>query len=171
MEDQTGPALGPRSELEIGVFSVIPSYADALRIASVNLTYDLLNPGEETTDARLVMKVGLNGRALEEVVLFSGNVTSAGAKNGSMDYLPSSGWAKGNYTFHAELYSGGSLIGSTADQSLEVQTEQPATVSWYVLALIIGASAVAAAVTTVLVLRRRRELVKAWTGEGRPLPK
>ncbi len=62
-----------------------------------------------------------------------------------------------------DLSSGGSLGPSQAEQPVGQRSGQPATASWYVLALFIGASAMVSLVLTVLVLRRRRALLQTWT--------
>ena len=60
---------------------------------------------------------------------------------------------------------GGQVVVSGTNSAPDVKNEQPAVVSWYVLALIIMAMGVAAAATTVLILRRRQALVKTWMGD------
>ncbi len=64
------------------------------------------------------------------------------------------------------VYSAGSSTTKTIGQILEEPADPPAVVSWYVLMLTIGASALAAAVTTAMLLRRRVALLGSWAPDG-----
>jgi hypothetical protein len=165
----TTAAPGPMPR--IGAFASVPTYGKALSMASIGLTYQVVNPGAETTEAKLVLKVGRDGQPFDEAILFSGNVTAGRTANGSLDYIPSSGWTSGTYTFLAELYSDGSMVASTAEQTVDVNDAKPATVSWYILAIIIGSTLLASFVMTVLVLRRRRALFRTWAHDGESISK
>jgi hypothetical protein len=95
-------------------------------------------------------------------------VLPVGATSGNWEYVPSSGWVSGTYTFRAELYSGVILSDSAPDEVLDIKTESPAVVSWYILALIISGILMVIAGMIVLILRRRRDLVKRWAEDSGP---
>jgi hypothetical protein len=161
-------STSPEPQPEISLFSAIPSYSTTLHITSVRITYELASPSAEPTATKLVLKVGLNGQPLEDFVLFSSSQPLSGSASGTWDYVPSSGWVNGTYTFRVELFSGVMLSDSTPDEVLDIQTEPSAVVNWYVLALIIGATLVATAGMIMLILRRRRELIKSWVEDSSP---
>ena len=130
------------------------------------MNYEVTNPGIDSTETRLVAKVDFNGQPFYEAMLLSGTVAAGKSNGGRLDYLPSSGWINGTYTFHAELYSDNSLVGETEAQTVYVNNRKPATVSWYVLSIIIGSTLLASFILTMLVLRRRKELLEAWTRDS-----
>ncbi len=166
--EEPSVATTPEPQPEISLFSAIPSYSAALHITAVSITYELVNASEDSTDTKLVLKVSLNGQPLEDVIVFSGSVLPVGATSGNWEYVPSSGWVSGTYTFRAELYSGVILSDSAPEEVLDIKTESPAVVNWYVLALIIGAMLVAISGTIMIILRRRRDLVKRWAEDSGP---
>jgi hypothetical protein len=153
---------------EIVIFSIIPNYTESHRIMSATMPYEVINQGIETTNAKLILKVGYNEQVIDEITLFSETIPTGLTKNGSFDYIPSTEWENGTYTFHTELYSDDILYDSYTEQVLEVNTGKSAVVSWNVLVLMISGMIVVATITVVVVLRRRREIIKSWMEPPNP---
>jgi hypothetical protein len=133
-----------------------------MSVSSLGVTYELANPAERSTEARLVLKVSLDGRLVEEVELFSGSLPPQESTNRTLRYAPSGGWGNGTYAFRAELHSNGDLLAATADQALLVGEKRPLVVSWNILAIIVGIAVFAAAVTVAAIMRGRREVINTW---------
>ena len=159
VEEEPIPDVAIEPRPRISLFQAIPAYAEALRMASVRITYELRNPGGQTADAKAVLKVGLDGKPIEEIVVFSGTVGPASTVSGTWDYVPLSGWVSGTYEFHAELYSGANLTDRSRDEELGMQTGAPSSNTWRILALIVGAM-LASACPAVLVFERRHKVIK-----------
>lgn len=166
LSSSTEPAVSPKPEITL--FSVIPGYDTiTLQLTSARVTYQVKNLTGSVTDAGLVLKVSLNGEPLESVVLISPDQPISESSVNSWDYIPSMAWENGTYTFRAELSAGGILCDTTSEETLEVETEPAAIVSWSTLAAIIGGVLIAIVAVLVVLLRRRREMIRAWV-ENRP---
>ncbi len=158
------PPVSAAPEVRISLFEAVPSYGQANQINSVGITYGLSNSAGQPTDARLVLRVGLDGKSLEQLELLSGTIGPS--NSGTWDYVPSAGWTAGAYSFRVELYEGTALVDSSSEASVLVAAKRAAVISWNILLIIIGGAALASCVTTVLVLRRRRALLSSWSAKN-----
>ncbi len=142
-------------------FTLTPGYyTETGKLASVKIFYHINNVYELITDVELILKVSLNGEALEEVSLLSLSQLDLGDISGTWDYTPPQGWEDGIYTFQAELYVGGKFYATTLEEQLEVAAPTAVTAPFNLLLIIsIGAGViiVGMAILLVVLLRRRRQ--------------
>ena len=133
-------------------------YTETGELAFAHIVYQVSNLYEPMTDVELILKVSLDGEALEEVSLLSLSQLTLGDISGSRDYIPPGGWEGGTYTFQAELYVEGKLYTTSLEEELDTGLAPPAAlaVSWAVLAMIIGGVVVIIGVVVAVILRRRR---------------
>jgi len=125
--------------------------------------YQVNSLSEVTPDTELVLKVMLDGQLVDELSLLSADELKLGRNEGALDYVPSSGWHKGIYTFQAELRGNDRLSGTTVEKEIEVTPESAAkVVSWVTLGGIIGAMLIVIIGTVLVILHRRREMLRGY---------
>jgi hypothetical protein len=151
--------------LEISSFSIAPSFDAATgKLISARIVYQMSQPSVSFPDARLMLKVSLDGEVLETIPLLTLSQLQSDGRTGSLGYIPSSGWATGQYTFQAELNEGENLVQSTHPEKLLVTPEAiTKAVSWKTLGIIIGATMLVIIAVITLVLYRRRDMTRGYT--------
>ena len=136
-------------------------YTETGKLAFVKVVYQISNLYQPMADAELILKVSLDGEALEEISLLSLSELSMGQTSGSWEYSPPQGWEKGDTcTFQAELYVGGKPYTTSLEEQLEVAAPTAVTEPFNLLLIIsIGAGViiVGMAILLVVLLRRRRQ--------------
>ncbi len=138
-------------------------YTESGELAFVKVVYQISNLYQPMADVEIILKVSLDGAALEEIPLLSLSELSLGETSGSWNYTPPQGWEKGGtYTLQAELYVGGKLYTTSLEEELEV-TAPPAAlmVRWTVLGGIIGTVLIIIAVIVLVILVRRRRVLRS----------
>ena len=153
-------------------FSVSPIYSSDDKLTSAKIAYTIANLDKLLKDVRTVLKVGLDGKPLDETELISFSRLDVGSTGGSYNYIPAQGWQENHtYSFTMELYVGDKLRYQSAPQELtpgQAQPEVPSPtsgslppsaaakppISWPILGGIIAG--VVVIVVVVLLIRRRR---------------
>ena len=107
---------------------------------------------------QLVLKVSLDGEALEEIPLLSLSELSLGDIGGSWEYTPPQGWEGGTYTFQAELYVGGKLYTTSLPEELEITAPTAVTVPFNLPLMVVlgGITGAVLIIIAVRLVRRRR---------------
>ncbi|MFA5309344.1 MAG: Ig-like domain-containing protein, partial [Dehalococcoidales bacterium] len=153
----TAPPPVDEPQVKLNDFSVTPLYeTESGRLVSAAVMYQVDQP-PAIVDINLVLKVFLDGALLETCPVLKTGQTIAPNGIGEVDYLPSAGWAVGEYSFALELSSGGSIVQTTPSQYLEVLSDEvnrPA--GWKVPAITVGVT-IPMMLLTILVLRRRQD--------------
>ena len=120
-------------------------------------------PSASFPDAKLMLKVSLNGEFLETIPLLTLSQLQPDGRTGSLGYIPSSGWTTGQYTLQAELNEGESSVQSTQPEQFIVTPEAiTKVVSWKTLGIIIGATLLVIAAVVTLVVYRRRDMLRGY---------
>lgn len=136
-------------------------YTETGELAFAKVVYQVSNLYQPMADVELVLKVSLDGEALEEVPLLSLSELSLGDIGGSWEYTPPQGWEGGTYTFQAELYVGGKLYTTSLEEQLEVELPSAGVTAPFNLLLIVSIAAsvlvIGMAILLVVLLRRRRQ--------------
>ncbi len=128
-------------------------YTETGELAFAKVVYQVSNLYQPMADVKLVLKVSLDGEALEEILLLSLSELSLGDIGGSWEYTPHQGWEGGTYAFQGELYVGGKLYATSLPEELEVTAPSAAVVNWPLIGGIIGGVVV---VALIVVQTRRR---------------
>ncbi len=139
---------------------VLNYYTETGELAFVKVVYQISNLYQPMADVGLVLKVSLDGEALEEIPLLSLSELSLGDIGGSWEYTPPQGWEAGTYTFQAELYVGGKLYTTSLEEELEVAAPTAVTAPFNLLLIVsiaAGVLIIGMAILLVVVLRRRRQ--------------
>lgn len=139
---------------------VLNYYTETGELASAKIVYQVSNLYQLMADVELILKVSLDGEALEEVPLLSLSQLTLGDISGSRDYIPSQGWTSGTYTFQAELYVGGKLYTTSLEEELEVAAPTAVTAPFNLLLIVsiaAGVLVIGMAILLVVLLRRRRQ--------------
>ena len=133
-------------------------YTETGKLAFVKVVYQISNLYQPMADVEIILKVSLDGEALEEIPLLSLSELSLGDIGGSWEYTPPQGWEGGTYTFQGELYAGGKLYATSLAEELEVTAPTGAVVNWPLIGGIIAAVVIVAA-GVVFLVRRRRQII------------
>ena len=143
-------------------FSVSPIYSSDDKLTSAKIAYPTANLDKLLKDVRAVLKVGLDGKPLDETELISFSRLDVGSAGGSYNYIPAQGWQEDvTYSFTMELYVGDKLRYQSLPQELTPGQTQPAgpapakpAVSWPLVGGII-AGVVIVGLLIFLLIRRR----------------
>ncbi|GEM_PF-5116464 len=146
-------------------FSIIPVVSNETgNILSARLHAVLKNVYRTLNNTAILLIVRKDGEPLENRTLVSAGVLPVGRTTYDFDYVPYTGWSRGNYTFRLVVYGLGNRVLATSDLKwIYVSGEAGA---WYsqplgVLAIVGSAAAVMAG---LLYLRRGAvlEIIDAW---------
>ena len=155
---KASPVATEVSQLEISTFSVSPSYdTNTGKLVSARIVIQMNKPLETFPDARLMMKVLLDDKFLEEIPLLTLNQLQLNSMASDMEYIPSSGWAIGHYTLIVELSGGENVIPSIHQQRFTVTSESvKEALNWRILGMVGGVTLVIIAAATVIMLHHRK---------------
>ena len=148
-------------------FAVVRNWrSDTGQFAFAKVAYTINNTYKPLKDFTAVLRVGFEGKLLDEIDLISLPTLDTGkTKGGDYNYIPAQGWQDGTYIFSIELNSDGELCAQSpevlmvAGQSPKVQnvtgpTETSApNLNWPLIGGIIGGIGV---IALIIVLMRRR---------------
>lgn len=140
-------------------------------IESLAISYEIENPGQKSTNVKLDMIVSLEETIIDTITVYSGELGAQDTINDTIKYMPSEGWTSGQYSFQSIFSSDNIVLANTNEKPLLVVIDNNKQVSWYVLALIIGAAGIAAFATVMLILRQRHELVAKWIEDNQNIQK
>jgi VCBS repeat-containing protein len=151
-------------KLEISSFSVAPSYDEAInKLVGARIVYQMNQPFESFPEDELVLKVSLEDQLLETIHLLTLSQLQSDGKTGELNYIPSSGWTTGKYTFQAELYEGDSLIQDMPAPPLIVTPELiTKAVSWKTLGIVVGITLLLTMVIVAAILYRKRDMLRDY---------
>jgi hypothetical protein len=98
---------------------------------------------------------------LEQVPMLTLGQLHANGKTGELSYIPLPGWRTGEYTFHAELYKGESLVQESQQQKMIVTPESITKItSWWTLGAVIGVASLLILVLIGVIIYRKRDMLK-----------
>ncbi len=134
-------------------FSAVPNYyTESGELAFVKLVYTIKNIYQPLEDAEVILKVSLDGAALDEISVFSVSPLNTGNTAASYNnYVPPRGWRSGTYGFKLELLVGGELYTTSLEEKLSVELLPAVN-----LALIGGISAAVTGGAVAYYIGRRR---------------
>lgn len=91
-------------------FSVKPVFANG-KLVAARLHVIIKNVYKDLQNTSIVLEVKRNGKLLEKRTLVKSSVLVLGRNEYEFDYVPSTGWRSGNYTFTVKVYGvGGRLL-------------------------------------------------------------
>jgi chitodextrinase len=142
-------------------FIIDPRYnADTGRLSYVSITYEVNNPAEQLVHSDAILNVELDSQLVDSIVLTPDGGLESGITSGNLNYSPGEGWKIGTYTFYIGLYEDGNFLHGTAGQNLDVTAEQAtSSMSWSVLAIIIGIALATSTIAIFFVVRLRRRML------------
>jgi hypothetical protein len=148
----------PPSTPGFDTFSVTPVYVTATnKLVNARIVYLINEPWVSFADVTLTLLVFRDSRLMETVDLLIPGQLQPDNKTGSLDYVPSSGWRTGQYTFQAELRAGERLVESSQEEHFTVTGETAAKASgWEIVGIALGGAFIVIAGTIAFVLPRRR---------------
>jgi hypothetical protein len=145
-------------------FSVVPDYDQATNtLAYARITYQMNQAWESIADMSLMLTVFHNTEFLEQVPLLTLSQRQTDGQTGELDYIPSTGWQSGEYSFRAELYQGENLVQDTALPKLTVAPQSTnRIISWKTLGIVIGSTLALGIAIVMVVLYFRRDTMRDY---------
>jgi hypothetical protein len=150
-------------KLEIDSFSVAPSYDETTsKLVYARIVYQMKQTYNSFPNTRLMLKVFRDGEFLEQVPLFTLSQLQSDGKTGELNYIPTTGWLLGEYSFRVELYEGENLIQNVVSPQLIISPESRTTaVNLGILGGIIGGAIATIVIVIGFVMYRRRYMLKS----------
>jgi hypothetical protein len=158
-------------EAAIGLFGITPNYeSDTGVITFTRVDYGINESYYSMLfsqpDIELILKVDLNDKPLEEVVLIASGQSEPDMSSGSVNYIPAESWTSGTYTFQAELRTSEGVIEVSPPVRLIITPATAAGVaSWATLGEIIGGVLIISLLAVLLILHRNRDMLRAESPE------
>ena len=147
--------------VSIGGFGVVPNYSNQnKKLVFVNVVYTINNFYQPMPSVEIILLVSLDGKPLEKISLATFESLNTGRTGGSYNYIPSTGWQNGEYSFLLELYTKGELYTKTLEVKQLVKSTA-ATSGNTTIILVSLAIGIALIVLTVFFLRRRKKRKQA----------
>jgi len=158
------PVANEELKPQLDSFSIAPIYDQATKkLIFARIVYQMNEAWNSLTDVKLILTVSRDSLILEQVPLLTLSQEGADSKTGQLNYVPSSSWETGEYSFKAELYQGDSLIQDMPLSTLSVTPESiSAVVSWKILGITIGSVLLLGILVVTLVLYRRRNTLRDY---------
>ncbi|MDO8473613.1 MAG: hypothetical protein Q7T05_07345 [Dehalococcoidia bacterium] len=139
-------------------FGAVPNYQkEGGKLAFVQLVYTVNNLYQNVDKAEVVLSVSRDGSPAEATSLITLSPLALGRAGLNYNYIPTSGWKDGTYSFKLQLKLDGKPYASSPEQQVKVTGTEKSGGSGVSLAAIAGiAAALAIAVLGILLLRKRR---------------
>jgi len=130
------------------------------KLSSTEILYWIDNIAELADDTELAIRILYADEILEEFsYLLNDRINPDNTVN--VNYMPSSGWEAGTYTYQADLYRSDGTLYDNTRYDFEVTPDVVTTVvSWNILGWIIGASLLVISVVLALVIYKRRDMLR-----------
>jgi hypothetical protein len=102
-------------------FNFVPNYEKATgKLAFAQIVYTVKNLYKPVTHAEVVLEVNHEGQKLEDISLVNLSPLEMGNVGLNYNYIPSSGWVKGAYSFKLSLQIDGKPYTASQEQTLNV---------------------------------------------------
>jgi hypothetical protein len=156
--DTSTVETSPLSPTEIMLLGVIPNYDNKThKIISAEISFWIDNPSLIAV-GKPILRVGLDGKALESVTVIDGDQSAEESFNVIRDYVPSQGWKTGTYSFYVELLRPDGMLYKTNEQMLYVKSETAAIINWSVLIVIISITLLLSIILEFVLIYRKRHM-------------
>ncbi len=155
-------AVAEKPKLELSSFSATPTYdTNTNTLVDVRILYQMNQTYEDSPGIKLMMRVLHNGELAEQVPLLALSQLQEDGKTGKLSYIPSTGWAAGEYAFRAELHDGENVLQTISSENLTVTPEALTSVfSWWTLGAVIGITSILIVVLIAFILYFRRDMLR-----------
>ncbi len=150
------------NQAEVTNFSTALNYDEATnKLVYAKIVYQMNLPYNALPDARLILTVLFNNELLEQIPLLTFSQLQPDGKTGQLNYIPSTGWEIGEYSFRVELYNGEIFVQDTPLEKVIVTPESiTKNVSWWTLGAVIGVAMILIIAFLAVMIYRKRDILE-----------